>query len=83
MAGVALETSLTVGEADRILSALAAKGHLQVTVEHGRLLYPSVKGARYPCEGFGVLTCSTRRGSIHPRAIKGGLRTSRPWSSTR
>ena len=39
VAGVALETSLTVGEADRMLSALAAKGHLQVTVEHGRLLY--------------------------------------------
>lgn len=37
--GVALETSLTVEEADRMLSALAAKGHLQVTVEHGRLLY--------------------------------------------
>ena len=39
VAGVALETSLTVGEANRMLSALAAKGHLQVTVEHGRLLY--------------------------------------------
>jgi capsular polysaccharide biosynthesis protein len=39
VAGVALETSLTVREADRMLSALAAKGHLQVTVEHGRLLY--------------------------------------------
>jgi hypothetical protein len=39
VAGVALETSLTVGEADRMLSALAAKGHLEVTVEHGRLLY--------------------------------------------
>jgi hypothetical protein len=39
VAGVALETSLTVEEADRMLSALAAKGHLEVTVEHGRLLY--------------------------------------------
>ena len=39
VAGVALETSLTVGEADRMLSALAAKGHLEVTVERGRLLY--------------------------------------------
>ena len=39
VAGVALETSLTVGEADRMLSALAAKGHLEVSVEHGRLLY--------------------------------------------
>jgi capsular polysaccharide biosynthesis protein len=39
VAGVALETSLTVGEADRMLSALAAKGHLEVTVGHGRLLY--------------------------------------------
>jgi capsular polysaccharide biosynthesis protein len=39
VAGVALETSLTVEEADRMLSALAAKGHLEVTVERGRLLY--------------------------------------------
>ena len=39
VAGVALETSLTVEEADRMLSALAAKGHLEVRVEHGRLLY--------------------------------------------
>jgi hypothetical protein len=39
VAGVALETSLSVEEADRILSALAAKGHLEVRVEHGRLLY--------------------------------------------
>jgi capsular polysaccharide biosynthesis protein len=39
VAGVALETSLTVEEADRMLSALAAKGHVEVTVERGRLLY--------------------------------------------
>jgi hypothetical protein len=38
-AGVALETSLTVEEAERLLSALAAKGHLEVTVERGKLLY--------------------------------------------
>ena len=31
-AGVALETSLTVEEAERVLSGLAAKGHLQVRV---------------------------------------------------
>ena len=35
----ALETSLTVEEADRILSELAHNGYLKVTVEHGRLLY--------------------------------------------
>jgi capsular polysaccharide biosynthesis protein len=35
----ALETSLSVGEAERMLEALAAKGHLQVIVEHGRLYY--------------------------------------------
>ena len=35
----ALETSLTVEEADRILSELAHNGHLEVTVEHGKLLY--------------------------------------------
>jgi hypothetical protein len=39
VAGVALETSLSVEEADWMLSALAAKGHLEVRVEHGRLLY--------------------------------------------
>ena len=44
VAGVALETSLTVGEADRMLSALAAKGHLEVAVEHGRLLYSLWEG---------------------------------------
>jgi capsular polysaccharide biosynthesis protein len=35
----ALESSLSVEEADRMLSELAAKGHLEVTVEHGRLHY--------------------------------------------
>jgi capsular polysaccharide biosynthesis protein len=35
----ALETSLTVEEANRILFDLAARGHLEVTVEHGKLLY--------------------------------------------
>ena len=39
MAGAALETTLTVEEADRMLSDLAAKGHLEVRVERGRLLY--------------------------------------------
>ena len=35
----ALETSLSVEEADRMLSELAVGGHLEVTVEHGRLHY--------------------------------------------
>ena len=35
----ALETSLTVAEADRILSDLAQGGHLEVRVEGGKLLY--------------------------------------------
>jgi len=39
VAGVALETSLTVAEADRMLLALAAKDHLEVRAERGRLLY--------------------------------------------
>ena len=39
VAGAALETSLTVEDADVMLSALAAKGHLEVRVEDGRLLY--------------------------------------------
>ena len=39
VAETALETSLTVEEADRMLSSLAAKGHLEVRVERGRLLY--------------------------------------------
>lgn len=37
--GAALETSLTVGQSERMLQALADKGHLEVTVEHGRLHY--------------------------------------------
>jgi capsular polysaccharide biosynthesis protein len=35
----ALETSLSVGEAERMLQVLAAKGHLEVSIEHGRLHY--------------------------------------------
>ena len=37
--GAALETSLTEEEAERMLSALAAEGHLEVGVERGRLIY--------------------------------------------
>ena len=44
VAGAALETSLTLAEADRMHSALAAKGHLKVTVERGRLLYSLWEG---------------------------------------
>ena len=43
VAGAALETSLTVEEAERTLSALAAKGRLEVRVARGRLLY-SLRG---------------------------------------
>jgi capsular polysaccharide biosynthesis protein len=35
----ALETSLSVDEANRMLFELAARGHLEVTVEDGKLLY--------------------------------------------
>jgi capsular polysaccharide biosynthesis protein len=35
----ALETSLSVEEANRMLQALALQGQLEATVEHGRLLY--------------------------------------------
>ncbi len=35
----ALETPLTVAEADRMLSELAKGGHLEVRVEGGKLLY--------------------------------------------
>jgi hypothetical protein len=35
----ALETSLSVEEANRMLFELAVGGHLEVTVEHGKLLY--------------------------------------------
>jgi capsular polysaccharide biosynthesis protein len=35
----ALESELSVEEANRILEELAFAGHLEVTVEHGRLLY--------------------------------------------
>ncbi len=38
-ARVALGTSLTVAEADRMLSELARGGHLEVRVEGGKLLY--------------------------------------------
>jgi hypothetical protein len=38
-AGAALETSLSVGEAERVLSGLAAKGHLRVRVRDGGIYY--------------------------------------------
>ena len=44
VAGAALETSLTVGEVDRMLSTLAVKGHLEVRAERGRLLYSLWEG---------------------------------------
>ena len=39
VAGVALETSLSVEQANRRLYELADKGHLEVQAERGRLLY--------------------------------------------
>lgn len=38
-AGAALETTLTVAEADRLLTRLAGDGHLCVRAKDGRLLY--------------------------------------------
>ena len=38
-AEAAMETSLTVSEADKILSELAAGGHLQVESSEGTLFY--------------------------------------------
>lgn len=39
VAGAALETPLSVQQASRMLSELAGRGHLEVRVERGRLLY--------------------------------------------
>ena len=44
VAGAALETSLTVEESDRMLSALAAQGHLEVRIEGARMLYSLWRG---------------------------------------
>ncbi len=44
VAGVALETSLLVEEAGRMLSRLAGKGRLEVRVKRGRLLYSLREG---------------------------------------
>jgi capsular polysaccharide biosynthesis protein len=66
--GAALATSLSVEESRRILEELAFAGHLQVTVEHGRLLYSfwgstehedvaaggSCAARGYACESRGV-----------------------------
>ncbi len=43
-AQAALETSLSVEEADRMLSALAARGHLQVHVDGARIVYSLWEG---------------------------------------
>jgi hypothetical protein len=42
----ALESELSVEEANRILEELAFAGHLEVTVEHGKLLYSFWGGHR-------------------------------------
>jgi hypothetical protein len=44
VAQAALETSLSVEEADRMLSALAARGHLQVRVDGARIVYSLWEG---------------------------------------
>jgi hypothetical protein len=46
-AEAAMETSLTVGEADSMLSDLAGKGHLAVRSREGALFY-SLPGRRDP-----------------------------------
>ena len=38
-AGAVLESSLTVEKAERMLSELAVRGHLQASLKHGRLLH--------------------------------------------
>jgi hypothetical protein len=43
-AEAALETSLSVQEADRMLSALAARGHLEVRVDGARITYSLWEG---------------------------------------
>jgi hypothetical protein len=40
----ALETSLSVEEADHILTTLAAKGHLEVRVDGARIVYSLWEG---------------------------------------
>jgi hypothetical protein len=44
VAEAALETSLSVEEADRMLSALAARGHLEVRVDGARIVYSLWEG---------------------------------------
>ena len=43
-AGAAMETSLSVDEAERTPRALAARERLEVTAERGRVLYPLREG---------------------------------------
>ena len=43
-AEAALETSLSVEEADRMLSGLAVKGHLEVRVDGARIAYSLWEG---------------------------------------
>lgn len=47
-ARVSLETTLTVSEADRMLSELAKDGHVEVRVRDGRLGYALWDRDRYP-----------------------------------
>ena len=52
-AGAAMETSLSVDEAERTPRALAARERLEVTAERGRVLYPLREGDAPLC-WFGI-----------------------------
>jgi hypothetical protein len=52
-----LETALSVEEADLMLSELAVRGHLGVTVEHDRLVYAPAEGVWRSGGTLGLWCC--------------------------
>ena len=62
-AEAALETSLSVDEAERMLSELAVRGHLEVSVEHGRLVY-ALGSTMLLFKGFGALVGPGAYGAV-------------------
>jgi len=52
-----------VDEAERMLSELAVRGHLEVSVEHGRLVY-ALGSTMLLFKGFGALVGSGAYGAV-------------------
>jgi hypothetical protein len=70
--GTSPESSLSVEEAERMLPWLAAKGYLEVTVEHGRLYY-AFGSARLLHKGVGALAYASSLKTYSSACVEGSF----------